>query len=96
MSIRIPRDLSGKDLIKLLEQYGYEITRQTGSHIRITIKQSGEHNITIPDHSPLKIGTLNGILNDIAAHFRLEKEEIKKKYKLKLSSLDKLRFKKYT
>lgn len=33
---KIPRDLSGKELAKLLSRFNYEITRQTGSHIRLT------------------------------------------------------------
>ncbi len=34
--MRIPRDIEGKSLANLLTRYGYEITRQTGSHIRLT------------------------------------------------------------
>jgi predicted RNA binding protein YcfA (HicA-like mRNA interferase family) len=34
--MRIPRDLSGADLVKRLSRLGYEVTRQTGSHIRLT------------------------------------------------------------
>ncbi|NYE57789.1 putative RNA binding protein YcfA (HicA-like mRNA interferase family) [Carboxydothermus ferrireducens DSM 11255] len=35
------------------------VTRQTGSHIRLTTTLKGEHHVTIPLHDPLKIGTLN-------------------------------------
>jgi len=34
--MRLPRDLSGKDLIKALDKLGYEVTRQSGSHIRLS------------------------------------------------------------
>ena len=34
--MKLPRDLSGAQLIKALEQLGYQATRQTGSHIRLT------------------------------------------------------------
>jgi hypothetical protein len=47
----------------------------TGSHIRLTTLQLGEHHITIPNHDPLKIGTLSSILSDVAVHFQLSKEE---------------------
>ena len=67
--MRIPRDLSGQELIKHLKPYGYVVTRQTGSHIRLTTEQQGQHHITIPHHDPLKIGTLSAILADVAAHF---------------------------
>lgn len=38
--MRLPRNLGGDDLIALLQRYGYEVTRQTGSHIRLTTTQS--------------------------------------------------------
>lgn len=77
--MRLPRNLSGKDLAKLLGKLGYEPTRQSGSHVRLTTKVSGEHHITIPMHDFLRIGTLSQILGDIAFHFKVSKEEILKK-----------------
>lgn len=72
--MKIPRDLDADELIKLLKKkYGYEITRQVGSHIRLTTTLKGEHHITIPRHNFLKIGTINGILSDIALHLEKEK-----------------------
>jgi predicted RNA binding protein YcfA (HicA-like mRNA interferase family) len=76
---KIPRDISGKDLAKLLSKYGYKITRQTGSHIRLTSNLAGlTHQITIPHHSQIKIGTLNKILNEIAGYLKTDKESIVK------------------
>jgi len=63
--MRIPRDLGGEELARLLRRYGYEVTRQTGSHLRLTTRLKGEHHITIPRHKPLKVGTLNSILNNV-------------------------------
>lgn len=74
--MRLPRDISGQDLIKYLKPYGYEVTRQSGSHIRLTTIRNGEHHITIPNHSQLKIGTLSSILADIAIHFNVEKDQL--------------------
>ena len=74
--MRIPRDLTGLELIKLLRQFGYEVTRQTGSHIRIQTQTQGEHSETIPRHDPIKIGTLNNILKNIAAHLGLTKDQL--------------------
>ena len=34
--MRLPRDLSGNDLAQALRKLGYQVTRQTGSHIRLT------------------------------------------------------------
>jgi predicted RNA binding protein YcfA (HicA-like mRNA interferase family) len=74
--MKIPRDISGQDLIKYLKPYGYEISRQSGSHIRLSTTKNGEHHITIPNHSPLKIGTLSSIIADIATHFEKTKQEL--------------------
>ena len=74
--MKLPRDISGTYLIKKLKPLGYTVTRQSGSHVRLTTLQHGEHHITIPMHDPLKIGTLTAILGDIAAHFNKTKEEI--------------------
>ena len=59
--MKTPRDISGKELIKSLKVLGYEVVRQNGSHIMITTLQQGEHHLAIPNHNPLKVGTLNGI-----------------------------------
>jgi predicted RNA binding protein YcfA (HicA-like mRNA interferase family) len=46
--MRLPRDVSGRDLAKALGKLGYKTTRQTGSHMRLTTTQNGEHHITLP------------------------------------------------
>ncbi len=74
--MKIPRDISGEDLIKLIKPYGYSITRQTGSHIRLSTEQNGQHHITVPHHDPLKIGTLASIISDIAEHFGITKQAL--------------------
>ena len=74
--MKLPRDLTGLQLVKNLELLGYLITRQTGSHIRVTTLQDGEHHLTIPAHNPLKTGTLSAILNDVAQHFNLTRDEL--------------------
>lgn len=75
--MRVPSDLSGQELIKILKKkFDYEITRQNGSHIRISTMKNGQHHITIPNHNPIKIGTLNGIFGDISDHFKINKIEL--------------------
>ncbi len=74
--MKIPRNLSGQELIKLVGVYGYEITNQRGSHIKITKQQNGEHHIAVPNHHPIKIGTLNGIISQVANLLALSKKEI--------------------
>ena len=74
--MRLPRDLTGKQFAKIVEVLGYRIELQTGSHIRLTTSKNGEHHITIPNHSPIKIGTLNAILKDIANHFETTRDNL--------------------
>lgn len=77
--MKLPRNISAKSLIKTTEKLGYKITRQTGSHIRLTTIERGQHHITVPNHDPIKIGTLSGIISDIANHFQTTKEDITEK-----------------
>ncbi|MEH1833889.1 MAG: type II toxin-antitoxin system HicA family toxin [Nostoc sp.] len=74
--MKLPRDLSGSELVNALAGLGYEISHQKGSHIRLTTQQNGEHHITVPAHDPIKIGTLNAILRDVAAHAGLTRDEL--------------------
>lgn len=73
--MKLPRDLSGKKLAESLHKFGYTITRQKGSHIRLTTHEKGEHHITIPAHEALRIGTLSGICKDVAGHLGLGRDE---------------------
>jgi len=74
---KIPRDISGFELIKILgKHYQYKATRQSGSHIRLTSFINGEHHITIPNHNSIRVGTLSSILSDIALYLGKSKEEI--------------------
>jgi predicted RNA binding protein YcfA (HicA-like mRNA interferase family) len=77
--MRIPRDISGAELIKRLKPFGYTITRQTGSHIRLTTQMNGVHRITIPNHNPVRIGTISSILSEISNHLNIPKEQLVKK-----------------
>ena len=74
--MKLPRNLSGEDLAKALARYGYEVTRQKGSHIRLTTQRMGEHHVTIPRHNALRIGTLRGILQMVAAHIGMDRQEL--------------------
>ncbi len=77
--MKLPRDVSGEELAKFLEKYGFQITRQIGSHMRLTTTIKGEYHITIPKHNPLKIGTLSWILTDIANYLKINKQDLIKK-----------------
>jgi predicted RNA binding protein YcfA (HicA-like mRNA interferase family) len=77
--VKLPRDLSGCELARVLQVLGYRVTRQSGSHIRLTTTECGEHHVTVPDHASLRVGTLSGILMDVANHFGLTREDLAKR-----------------
>ena len=74
--MKSPRSLAAKDLIKLLKVYGYEFSSQRGSHIKVTTQRNGEHHLAIPNHDPIKTGTLNAISRQVAEHLDKTKDEV--------------------
>lgn len=74
--MRLPRDVSGRHLVKRLAAFGDGVTRQKGSHLRLTTLLRGEHHITIPDHESLRVGTLRSILGSIATHHGITVDEL--------------------
>jgi len=77
--MKLPRDLSGADLIRALGRVGYRVTRQTGSHARLTTAVPTQHHVTVPMHDTLKIGTLAGILNDVAGYLKITREQLQER-----------------
>lgn len=70
------RNISGKECVKILcNQFGFEIKRQTGSHV-ILIKWDNGNKIgtVVPNHPDLKRGTLHSVLK-LA---KIEEEEFAK------------------
>jgi predicted RNA binding protein YcfA (HicA-like mRNA interferase family) len=75
--MKLPRDLDGATLVRALEsKLGYALTRQTGSHIRLTTPRHGKHSITVPAHNPLRVGTLAKILDQVSEHFAVSRNEL--------------------
>ena len=72
----IPRDVSGRELMRGLERLGYERIRQSGSHVRLRHVGDSTHRITVPDHNPLPVGTLGGILGDVASHLGITRDQL--------------------
>lgn len=60
--MKLPRSISARELIDALAGFGYRVSRQKGSHIRLTTEQEGTHHVTIPDQKQLRIGTFASIL----------------------------------
>lgn len=78
--MKLPRDLQGSDLARLLARhYGYRRTRTSGSHMQLTLSADrGRHNVTVPTHRQLRVGTLDAIIADVAAFRGAPKHEIRK------------------
>jgi predicted RNA binding protein YcfA (HicA-like mRNA interferase family) len=75
--LKVPRDLDGLDLARALDQFGYKIDRQTGSHIRLSSSYKGsQHHVTVPAHKPLKVGTLSQILTDVGSYLEIPREQL--------------------
>jgi len=75
--LKLPRDLSGNDLAKLLAHFGYYVVRQSGSHIRLTRSTAdGEFHLTIPAHKHLRLGTLADILKEAATQLGIDHKDL--------------------
>jgi predicted RNA binding protein YcfA (HicA-like mRNA interferase family) len=75
--MRLPRDLTGDELIRRLQRLGYTPTRQSGSHVRLTARDDrGEHHLTVPRHDPLRMGTLAAILAAVADRQGVSRDEL--------------------
>jgi predicted RNA binding protein YcfA (HicA-like mRNA interferase family) len=75
--MKLPRDLAGVELARALcRHYGYRQVNQEGSHIILQSETPRHHRLAVPDHHPLRLGTLSAILRAVAAAQGVEKEEI--------------------
>ena len=74
--MRLPRDLTGAQMMRALTKLGYSPTRQTGSHVRLTCESPVQHHVTVPMHDPLRIGTLAAVLTAVADAHGLKRDEL--------------------
>jgi len=75
--VKIPRDLSGRSVVKALcKHWEYRQVHQEGSHIILETDNPSHQRIPVPDHSALRIGTLNCILRLVAAHKGVDKQDV--------------------
>jgi predicted RNA binding protein YcfA (HicA-like mRNA interferase family) len=74
--VKLRRDVSGTDIARLLRRFGGQVTRQSGSHMRITANLRGvQHYVTIPTPDSLRVGTLSQILKDVAQYLDLPRDK---------------------
>jgi predicted RNA binding protein YcfA (HicA-like mRNA interferase family) len=75
--MKLPRDLAGADLVRVLcKHFGYRQVNREGSHIILQVETPQHHRLAVPDHHPLRLGTLNAILRSVASVQGVEKEDI--------------------
>lgn len=75
--MRLPRDVSGHELANILRRYGYQVARQSGSHVQLETTILGtSHIVTVPAHRSLKVGTLNSILSRVANYLKIDRSEL--------------------
>ncbi len=75
--MKIPRDLSGHDLVNMLcRNWGYRVIHQEGSHIVLETEEPSHQRVAVPAHKNLRVGTLNAILRAVAKHKGVERQEL--------------------
>lgn len=58
--MKVPRDVTGTEAVRALRRLGFESVRQTGSH---HIMRRNDKTVVVPQHKPIKPGTLRGMLD---------------------------------
>ena len=75
--MKVPRDLSGAQLVKVLcRDWGYQQVNQEGSHVILQTASPGQQRLSIPNHNPVRVGTLNAIIRAVAAHKQVDRQAI--------------------
>lgn len=60
---KLPRDVSGQRMVAVLQQVGFVVQRQKGSHI-VLKRDDPFAVVTVPNHKALGPGLLRAILRD--------------------------------
>lgn len=53
--------LSGRNVVKVFESFGWEVARQRGSHI-ILVQENHNATLSVPDHKEVAKGTLRSLI----------------------------------
>lgn len=75
--MKLPRDLSGYDLVNMLcRSWDYRVIHQEGSHIVLETQEPSHQRIAVPAHKSLRVGTLNAILRAVGKHKGVDRQEL--------------------
>jgi predicted RNA binding protein YcfA (HicA-like mRNA interferase family) len=58
---KLPRSLSGREVVKALQKSGFYVKRQKGSHI-VLRRDNPFAQVVVPDHKSIDTGTLASII----------------------------------
>ena len=53
--------LSGSEVVRVFKTFGWNVARQSGSHIIMT-KDGAMATLSVPNHKAVAIGTLRGLI----------------------------------
>ena len=74
--MKLPRDISGDRLVRTLQDLGYVVVRQKGSHVRLTHPGPPQAHLVVPMHRQIKVGTLHDILQTVSEQRSLSLQEL--------------------
>lgn len=74
--MKLPRDVNGAELLRALRHIGYEAVRQKGSHVIMQTATPNAHSVTVPNHRPVRVGTLKSIIDDLAERRQMTPEAL--------------------
>jgi predicted RNA binding protein YcfA (HicA-like mRNA interferase family) len=75
--MKVPRDLSGTQLVKVLcRDWNYRSVHQEGSHVILQTEMPSHQRLSVPNHNPLRVGTLNSILRAVATHKGVDRQAL--------------------
>lgn len=64
-------------MIKVLcRDWGFRQVHQEGSHVILQTETPGHQRLSVPNHNPLRIGTLNSIVRAVATHKGVDRQTV--------------------
>lgn len=67
------KKLSGKEVISILNLFGFEVINQRGSHVKLRrTKDNFKQTLLIPDHKEIDTGTLRAIVRQAGKYISIE------------------------
>jgi len=63
------KTLSAKEVIKILDSFGFNVESQKGGHVKLRrLQEENKQTLTIPNHDELDKGTLKAIFNQASRY----------------------------